>query len=492
MELLSTKSFIRPIIIGSCIVIGGILLSGCGNTPAITSATTFKEAQILYDLGKNQEALSFFNQKLSNNSSDFASFITRGKILVKLGRYDDAINDFYKASKLDNNKSTYMLYKGLVTMQSAVDANALDALDLSGTENMDMFTFYKCALLYQLNKIKDASVCLDKLMAIDNNNPQGNFLKWMTLFKGWKYKDSIKYFNKAEEGGLDTKELRSNKGIALARVGDSESITYLDKALALDGGDTEALYAKALALFDSEEYKVWLISIDRAISINSADKTYYILKWDLLMQLKDYDQAIVSYDKAFALDGKNSYALAKKAVAEFRAWDIKSMDATFVQAKTIIPNNIHMYCNLATAFIIVGKYNDAMIYADKALAINPLHMLAKFDKALAYYLLGKSGDADLRYASLRGNKLVNYEAKLVMANYKIVSQDYVAASTLISEVLKADPTNEIAIATKIKLYIEMDRSGKTIADKKFDYTTPWVVADALTKLNKYSFLKNYR
>ena len=97
--------------------------------------------------------------------------------MVKLGRYDDAINDFYKASKLDNNKSTYMLYKGLVTMQSAVDANALDALDLSGTENMDMFTFYKCALLYQLNKTTDASICLDKLMAIDNNNPQGNFLK---------------------------------------------------------------------------------------------------------------------------------------------------------------------------------------------------------------------------------------------------------------------------------------------------------------------------
>ena len=36
-------------------------------------------------MGKNQEALDFYNQKLAGNSTDYASYITRGKILVKLG-----------------------------------------------------------------------------------------------------------------------------------------------------------------------------------------------------------------------------------------------------------------------------------------------------------------------------------------------------------------------------------------------------------------------
>ncbi|MEI8253577.1 MAG: hypothetical protein WCG25_07740 [bacterium] len=212
MKNLSSRCFIHPITIG-LMVIGCFLLVGCSKqTSSSTSpTTTIKEAEILYDMGKNQEALDFYNQKLDGNSTDFSSYITRGKILVKLGRYDDAINDFYKASKLDDSQATYMLYKGLVTMQSAVDVNALDALNLSGTTNLDMFTFYRCALIYQLNKFADAGVCLDKLLAIDNNNPQGNFLKAMTLSKTGKRKDSIKYFDKAEQGGLATQALRSNK-----------------------------------------------------------------------------------------------------------------------------------------------------------------------------------------------------------------------------------------------------------------------------------------
>ncbi|MEI6672653.1 MAG: tetratricopeptide repeat protein [bacterium] len=184
--------------IGS-ILLGSILLVGC-NKQTSSSTTTIKEAEILYDMGKNQEALDFYNQKLAGNGTDFASYITRGKILVKLGRYDDALNDFYKASKLDTSQETYMLYKGLVTMQSAIDVNALDTLNLSGTTNLDMYTFYKCALLYKLNKTADASTCLDTLLAIDNNNPQGNFLKAMILTKAGKLKDSIKYFDKAEQG----------------------------------------------------------------------------------------------------------------------------------------------------------------------------------------------------------------------------------------------------------------------------------------------------
>ncbi|MCX6823333.1 MAG: tetratricopeptide repeat protein [candidate division SR1 bacterium] len=490
MKLLP-KSFTRPIIIASCILIGGLLITGCGNSPKVTtSATTFKEAQILYDLGKNQEALAFFNQKLSNNSTDFASFITRGKILAKLGRYDDAINDFYKASKLDNNKSTYMLYKGLVTMQSAVDVNALDALDLSGTENMDMFTFYKCALFYQLNKTNDAGVCLDKLMAIDNNNPQGNFLKGMTLVKTGKYKDSIKYFDKAEAGGLETQALRSNKGIALSKMELSGAVIYLDKALALNSNDTGALYAKAFALFSAESYRDGMSCIDRAISMNVKNKDYRILKGDFLMRLGNYVQAIAAYTQALSLDDKDSNILAKKAVAEYKAGDVKSMEATILQAKDVV--TINKYLNFSIALIRMSKYNDAMVYIDQTLAANPNNTSIKFAKAFDSYLLGNLSDADSRYTSLRANKMVPYEAKIVMANYLVGNDDFAGASKLIEEVLKVDPTNEMAHATKVKLYIEMTKAGKSVSDSSFDYTTPDVVNNALSKLGKYWFLKSYR
>ena len=172
MKKLISRRFSHAMVVSVIAILVCFFFTGCVKHSSSVSSTGIKEAEILYDMGKNQEALDFYNQKLAGNSTDFASYITRGKILVKLGRYDDAINDFYKASKLDNSQSTFMLYKGLVTMQSAIDVNTLDALNFTGAANLDMYTFYRCALMYKLNQIKDTNLCLDKLLAIDNNNPQ--------------------------------------------------------------------------------------------------------------------------------------------------------------------------------------------------------------------------------------------------------------------------------------------------------------------------------
>ena len=492
MKRLTHKSLIRPIIVGSCVLVGGILLTGCQNAKPASSTTSIKEAEILYDMGKNQEALDFYNQKLAGNSTDYASYITRGKILVKLGRYDDAINDFYKASKLDNSKETYMLYKGLLTMQSAVDINALDALNLTGTTNLDMYTFYHCALLYKLDKTTEASACLDKLLAIDNNNPQGNFLKATTLIKSGKYKDSIKYFDKAEQGWLATEALRANKWIALAKSELTGGITYLDKALAINANDTGALYAKALTLLTTQTYKEGVNTIDKAISLDNKNKDYHILRGDLMMRLANYGQAIASYDKAFALDGKNSDILAKKAVAQYQAGDTKSMKDTIAQAENLVTNNANRYLNLSTALIRVKQYEAAMTYVDKALILIPDSKSLKFAKALDSYLLNKLADSATQYTSLRGSNMVPNEAKIVMSNYLLGNDDYAWASKLIEQVLKVDPTNDMAHATKVKLYIEMTKAGQSVPDSSFDYTTPDVVNNALIKLDKYSFLKNYR
>ena len=443
-------------------------------------------------MGKNQEALDFYNQKLAGNSTDYASYITRGKILVKLGRYDDAINDFYKASKLDDSKETYMLYKGLLTMQSAVDINALDALNLTGTTNLDMYTFYHCALLYKFDKTTEASACLDKLLAIDNNNPQGNFLKATTLIKSGKYKDSIKYFDKAEQGWLATEALRANKWIALAKSELTGGITYLDKALAINANDTGALYAKSLILLTTQAYKEGVNAIDNALRLDDKNKDYHILRGDLMMRLANYGQAIASYDKAFALDGKNSDILAKKAVAQYQAGDTKSMKDTITQTESLVTNNANRYLNLSTALIRVKQYEAAMTYVDKALALNANIDAVKFNKALDFYLLGKLSDADTRYANLRGDKTIKNEAKLVLANFKITNADFGGAYALVKEILKADPKDEMALATKVKLYGEMATAGKAVPEKGFDYTTPQVVSNATTKLNKYWFLKNYR
>jgi len=87
----------------------------------------------------------------------------------------------------------------------------------------------------------------------------------------------------------------------------------------MNGNDTGALYAKSLTLLTSQTYKEGANTIDKAISLDDKNKEYPLLRGDLMMRLANYGQAIASYDKAFALDGKNSDILSKKIVAEYKA-----------------------------------------------------------------------------------------------------------------------------------------------------------------------------
>jgi len=476
--------------ITTIVIMGSLLLIGCKSTKSKTT-TTIKEAEILYDMWKNIEALNFYNDKLAGNDYDSPSLIIRWKILTKLGRYDDAIDDFYKASKLDNSQDTYMLYKGLLTMKSAIDVNALDSLDYTGTKNMDMYTFYHCVLMYNLNKIADAGICLDKLLAIDNNNPQWNFLKAMTLSKTNKRKDSLKYFDKAEAWWLATEDLYTNKAISLAKSDMTWAIEYADKALNINWNDTGAYYAKALWNYNLWDFEKWLTAINTALNLDPANKDYLRLKWDLFMRTLNYGKAVSAYDEILKIDEKNTDVLSRKVIALYHAWNKKEVEAAIIQIDSIISNNPWRYNNFTVTLIVSKDYVKAMTYIDKVLLFSSTNTSALFNKALTYYLMKDYSNADIRYTKLWKNYKPE-EAKIIFADYMMTQWDYTTATNTIESVLTKDPQNELALASKVVMFDEMNKMWKSVPDTNFDYKTPSVLEAAKNKLWRYWFLKNYR
>ena len=64
----------------------------------------------------------------------------------------------------------------------------------------------------------------------------------------------------------------------MAKLELTGAINYLDKALAFNMNDIEALYAKSLALFNLERYKEGVNYINEAITLDSKNKAYPVLK----------------------------------------------------------------------------------------------------------------------------------------------------------------------------------------------------------------------
>jgi tetratricopeptide (TPR) repeat protein len=131
--------------------------------------------------------------------------------------------------------------------------------------------------------------------------------------------------------------------------------------------------------------------------------------------------------------------------------------------------------------IISKDYQKAITYINKGLALTPNHDYLTFNKALTYYLMKDYKNADLRYSNLWKDYKPE-EAKIIYADYLLSQSDYIGAANTVESVLTKYPDNALALASKVVIFDEMHRMGKTVPDSSFDYKTPSVVENAKNKL----------
>jgi tetratricopeptide (TPR) repeat protein len=184
----------------------------------------FFEGIVLGNLGKNKEAIEWFDRVLSIKPNDINTLGVKGFALSRLGKYDEAIECFDKVLAIDPNNNHALNSKGEV--------------------------------LGNLGKYEEAIEYFDKVLAIDPIFISALINKAKALASLEKYTDAIEYFDKVLAIDPNNVAALNNKGEVFRKLKKYEvAITYYDKVLAIDPNNIQVLFGKANALYNLGKYE---------------------------------------------------------------------------------------------------------------------------------------------------------------------------------------------------------------------------------------------
>jgi tetratricopeptide (TPR) repeat protein len=206
-------------------------------TPSQSSADLIYKGNDLFNSGRYEEAIEYYDQVPSTDTNYYIALTNKGNTLNSLERYSEAITYYDKAL--------------------AIEPNYKEALSGKGSA------------LYGLGRYSEAITYIDKALAIDPNYKPALTNKGNTLERLGRYSEAITYYDKALAIDPNYKEALSGKGNALYGLGRySEAITYYDKALAIDPNYKEALSGKGSALYGLGRYSEAITYYDKALAID--------------------------------------------------------------------------------------------------------------------------------------------------------------------------------------------------------------------------------
>ncbi|MCD6036432.1 MAG: hypothetical protein K0S67_316 [Nitrososphaeraceae archaeon] len=310
----------------------------------------------VYDLGKYQEALEYYDKALAIDPNYDVALYSKGSALSKLGKDQEALEWYDKAL--------------------AIDPNYVAALNNKGTS------------LDDLGNYQEAIEWFDKALAIDPNYVSTLISKGWTLYTLGKYQEALEYFDKALaidpnngnalNGRSSTQQFTSLNGVTPPN--NTQPKTIPETKISDDVTD---LNIKSVGFFNQGKYQEAMEWSDKALAIDPNHVNALNNKGNALYGLGNYQEAMEWYDKALAIDPNNVIALNGKGNVLDGLGNYQEAIEWFDKALAIDPNHVSALYNKGSTLSDLGNYQEAIEWYDKALAIDPNKVNALKAKSIA-------------------------------------------------------------------------------------------------------------
>jgi tetratricopeptide (TPR) repeat protein len=231
-------------------------------------------------LGKQQEALSYFNKVIDLNPKYAEAWYNKGLVLKKLGRIMEALTCFDKTLMIRPADALAWINKGYSLMDIGKHQEAIDAFE----------SFIKFASIEHVEYIQGVNELLKKLKA------KKWYEKAYTLANQGKYQEAIACFDEVLKIYPNLADAWYNKGVALFSRGEyEEAIICHDKALEINTEHVEAWVSKGAALGNLGKYQEAIACLDRALEINPKFALAWFNKGLVLHNLGKLQEAIEAF-----------------------------------------------------------------------------------------------------------------------------------------------------------------------------------------------------
>jgi tetratricopeptide (TPR) repeat protein len=305
-------------------------------------------------------AVDDYTQAIKLNDKSDSIYYTRGELLSRLNKLDDAQKDFDKTIELNAKYNMAWYKRGLnfVTLKDNYKAGQdfieVEKLKMSPEQQQtvdsisNQFFFHGQSLLAN-HDFANADSAYDNALKIRNCNAKA-------------------FHGKAEIRLLTADEQSAKYQPALAKQSYEESIEFNKKAIKCSPAFSDAHFKEGLAQRCINEYDLAISCFSEAVNSDNSNVPAFIERGNTLQLQKKYLKATNDYNLALALL-KTNYDAAKNSSDK----DVIKSD----QSKA--------YQLLGQANYYANGYTDALAALNQALTLNGDNAEALYYRGLVYY-----------------------------------------------------------------------------------------------------------
>jgi tetratricopeptide (TPR) repeat protein len=284
-------------------------------------------AVVLARLGRNTEALGFYDRALAFSPDSPESWYGRGMILLAMGRTDNAIESF---SRL-----------------------------LAVKPDFTQVHLLRAKLLCDTGRHEAALQAIEKLLAIAPGLAEAWLGRSNILFEARRYKEALSAAEKAIALRPSLAEAWHGRGNALNELRHhDEALAAYEKVLALNPNTAGAWYGRGNVLNELKRFEEALIAYDKALAFDPNFAQAWVGRGNVLNMLKRFDAALAAFARALALQANLAEAWIGRGNVLLELKRLDETLACYDRAIAIKPDFATAYFNRGRGRLLLGRYKE--------------------------------------------------------------------------------------------------------------------------------------
>jgi tetratricopeptide (TPR) repeat protein len=257
-----------------------------------------------------ERALRCFDASLQLNSEAYYVLLEKGNSLNKLGRIEEAVEAFGRATTIEPNKSNAWIRRGIALYslhhydEALTDISRALESKVDDTQLEAALWSLKATSLNHLTQYVEALESAEKAIYLRPDQSSYWAEKGAILHNLHRYQEAVDAYQKALELNPGAFETSIHASLALSELNRwQEGVDLLDRALRINPDNPKLWAQKGSCLANVQLYDEALEAFDRSLELCPDERSVWRAKGMIYSNLDRYEEALVAFDRALGLEG---------------------------------------------------------------------------------------------------------------------------------------------------------------------------------------------
>ncbi len=355
---------------------------------AETAMDLLDEANLLYQQGDYELALTKYSQAIALDNTDPIAYNQRGNTFRKLMRFGKAVEDYgiaidFAASQLE--RAVYLNNRAAAHRENRNFLLALSDVEQAIAANPNLAGAYENqALIYRaMNDDVNTILSLNIFLRLSPENFYALDQRGEAYARLDNFQAAVQDFSAAIILRPDDAYSYLKRALAQERAGNLQAaFSDLAQVLDINPGFGLARFERGRIYFDLGDYAAAVQDLDAAVEIGYASSDTYRLRGEANLALEFNQQALEDFNRAIKLDPRSHLSYRGRGLALFRLENYLEAIDNFNRALDLSENEADLYFYRGAARSELGVDREALEDLRLFLALDPQSELRTQAEAL--------------------------------------------------------------------------------------------------------------